>query len=80
MSRIPPAGPDRASACGLHCKVSIILICSKIFHQNFMTAIFSQNRQYAIILKIQITLIIISKVLGNMLQFVIYSVTYLLIY
>lgn len=45
-----------------------------------MTAIFSQNRQYAIILKIQITLILISKVLGNMLQFIIYSVTYLLIY
>ena len=80
MSRIPPAGPDRASSCGLHCKVIIILICSKIFHQNFMTAIFSQNRHYAIILKIQITLIIISKVLENMLQFVIYSVTYLLIY
>ena len=36
MSRIPPAEPDRASACGLHCKVSIILIYSKIFHQNFI--------------------------------------------
>ena len=79
MSRIPPAEPDQASACGLHCKVSIILICSKIFHKNFMTAIFSRTVKAKIFI-IRTTFIIISKILQNMLRFVVYSVTYLLIY